>query len=54
MSPLYILTKDPKRPFVFHLSYFSKLNHFEELHGPAVSVPRRAIAKVKQRWSIIG
>jgi hypothetical protein len=26
----------------------------EELNGPAVSVLRRAIAEVKQRWSVIG
>jgi hypothetical protein len=27
---------------------------FEELNGPAVSALRRAIAEVKQRWSVIG
>jgi hypothetical protein len=29
-------------------------NSLEELDGPAVSVLRRAIAEVKQRWSVIG
>jgi hypothetical protein len=28
--------------------------NLEELDGPAVSVLRRAIAEVKQRWSVIG
>jgi hypothetical protein len=27
---------------------------YEELDGPAVSALRRAIAEVKQRWSVIG
>jgi hypothetical protein len=26
----------------------------EEFDGPAVSAPRRAIAEVKQHWSVIG
>jgi hypothetical protein len=31
------------------------LNYYnEELDGPAVSALRRAIAEVKQRWSVIG
>jgi hypothetical protein len=28
--------------------------YWEELNGPAVSAFRRAIAEVKQRWSVIG
>jgi hypothetical protein len=28
--------------------------HLEELNGAAVSALRRAIAEVKQRWSVIG
>jgi hypothetical protein len=27
---------------------------YKELDGPAISAPRRAIAEVKQRWSVIG
>jgi hypothetical protein len=33
---------------------FLMLLDLEELDGPAVSALRRAIAEVKQRWSVIG
>jgi hypothetical protein len=35
-------------------NYKSILYKEEELDGPAISALRRAVAEVKQRWSVIG
>jgi hypothetical protein len=42
------------RVYLFEIDSFKYNNQIVELDGPAVSALRRAIAEVKQRWSIIG
>jgi hypothetical protein len=42
---------------LFHDSFLFltvEMLFIEELDGPAVSALRRAVAEVKQRWSVIG
>jgi hypothetical protein len=34
--------------------YLSVISYYEELNGAAVGALRRAIAEVKERWSVIG
>jgi hypothetical protein len=50
------LTFDPRRgrDIRYYDSPFYQILSYEELDSPAVNVFRRAIAEVKQRWSVIG
>jgi hypothetical protein len=42
------------RVMAVYINYYQCNLKIEELDGPAVSALRRAIAEVKQHWSIIG